>query len=49
MVKIEINEALVKQVQEAYPESCGMKPTQVVDWLMRWAVLQKKVANALEV
>lgn len=46
-MRIEIEEGLVKQIKERYPETARMKPTMVVDWALRFLVLQPIVERAV--
>jgi hypothetical protein len=42
MTTIKVDDKLVEEVKQQYPEVAGFKATQIVEWLMRWAVVQAK-------
>lgn len=41
--RIYADRKLLDDLKKAYPETRGMTYTGLVDWLMRWAILQAKL------
>jgi hypothetical protein len=47
-LRIEVEDGLIKQIKEKYPETARMKPTLVVDWALRFLIIAQKVEKMME-